>query len=185
MVLARSEERRGRARLRSARPGARRADRRALRPRFHRLHGRFGEDGTVQGALEYLGIPYTGSGVMGSALAMDKLRTKLVWQAAGLPTPAYRQLDGRPTTPRWRRARVCRSSSSPRAKARASASPGDLGREDRAAFDWRVATTTSSSAEQFIDGIELTVAVLDGEALRSCVSRRRKATYDYQNKYFG
>src|SRR5215510_8806809 len=60
---------------------------------FIALHGRFGEDGTVQGALEYLGIPYTGSGVMGSALAMDKLRTKLVWQATGIPTPRYRRLD--------------------------------------------------------------------------------------------
>ncbi len=50
---------------------------------FIALHGRFGEDGTVQGALEVLGIPYTGSGVMASALAMDKWRTKLVWQASG------------------------------------------------------------------------------------------------------
>src|SRR5512146_3218852 len=56
---------------------------------FIALHGRFGEDGTVQGALEYLGIPYTGSGVMASALAMDKWRTKLLWQAAGIPTPPY------------------------------------------------------------------------------------------------
>jgi D-alanine-D-alanine ligase len=55
---------------------------------FIALHGRFGEDGTVQGALEYLGLPYTGSGVMASALAMDKWRTKLLWQAAGVPTPA-------------------------------------------------------------------------------------------------
>src|SRR4029077_4645423 len=62
---------------------------------FIALHGRYGEDGTVQGALEVMGIPYTGSGVMGSALAMDKLRTKLVWQAAGIPTPRYRQLDGK------------------------------------------------------------------------------------------
>jgi D-alanine-D-alanine ligase len=53
------------------------------------LHGRFGEDGTVQGALETLKIPYTGSGVMASALAMDKWRTKLVWQATGIPTPRY------------------------------------------------------------------------------------------------
>ena len=56
---------------------------------FIALHGRFGEDGTVQGALEYLGLPYTGSGVMASALAMDKWRTKLMWQAAGIPTPPY------------------------------------------------------------------------------------------------
>jgi D-alanine-D-alanine ligase len=54
---------------------------------FIALHGRFGEDGTVQGALEVLGIPYTGSGVMASALAMDKWRTKLVWLASGIATP--------------------------------------------------------------------------------------------------
>ena len=54
---------------------------------FIALHGRFGEDGTVQGALETMGIPYTGSGVMASALCLDKLRTKLVWQASGVPTP--------------------------------------------------------------------------------------------------
>src|SRR6185437_15047180 len=57
---------------------------------FIALHGRFGEDGTVQGALETLHIPYTGSGVMASALAMDKWRTKLVWLASGIPTPGYR-----------------------------------------------------------------------------------------------
>src|SRR5690349_755685 len=56
---------------------------------FIALHGRFGEDGTVQGALEVLGIPYTGSGVMASALAMDKWRTKLVWDASGIPTPRF------------------------------------------------------------------------------------------------
>ena len=60
---------------------------------FIALHGRFGEDGTVQGALETLRIPYTGSGVMASALAMDKWRTKLVWLAAGIPTPRYRMVD--------------------------------------------------------------------------------------------
>ncbi len=59
---------------------------------FIALHGRYGEDGTVQGALELMGIPYTGSGVLASALAMDKWRTKLVWQAAGLPIPAYEML---------------------------------------------------------------------------------------------
>ena len=62
---------------------------------FIALHGRYGEDGTVQGALELLGIPYTGSGVLASALGMDKWRTKLVWQAAGLPVPDYTLLDER------------------------------------------------------------------------------------------
>lgn len=56
---------------------------------FIALHGRYGEDGTVQGALELLGIPYTGSGVMASSIAMDKTMTKRVWLAEGLPTPAY------------------------------------------------------------------------------------------------
>ncbi len=61
---------------------------------FIALHGRGGEDGTIQGALEMLGIPYTGSGVMASALSMDKWRTKMVWAACGLPTPRYALLDG-------------------------------------------------------------------------------------------
>src|SRR5881392_1431921 len=64
-----------------------------LKERFERvfiaLHGRFGEDGTVQGILEWLGISYTGSGVLASALAMDKLRTKRIWQAEGLPTAPH------------------------------------------------------------------------------------------------
>ena len=65
---------------------------------FIALHGRFGEDGTVQGVLEWLGIPYTGSGVLASALAMDKLRTKLLWHAEGLPTPPYAVLLSRGRT---------------------------------------------------------------------------------------
>ena len=56
---------------------------------FIALHGRFGEDGTVQGALELMGIPYTGSGVMASSIAMDKVMTKRIWEALGLPTPRY------------------------------------------------------------------------------------------------
>jgi D-alanine-D-alanine ligase len=60
---------------------------------FIALHGRGGEDGTLQGALDLLAIPYTGSGVLASALAMDKWRSKLVWQATGLPVPDYVVLD--------------------------------------------------------------------------------------------
>jgi D-alanine-D-alanine ligase len=60
---------------------------------FIALHGRHGEDGTIQGALEVMRIPYTGSGVLASALAMDKFRSKLMWQAAGLPVPAYAVLE--------------------------------------------------------------------------------------------
>lgn len=61
---------------------------------FNALHGRYGEDGTLQGALELLGIPYTGSGPMASSLAMDKIMTKRVWLEAGLPTPGYAELTG-------------------------------------------------------------------------------------------
>jgi D-alanine-D-alanine ligase len=60
---------------------------------FIALHGRYGEDGTIQGALELMGIPYTGSGVMASALGMDKWRTKLLWQATGIATPAFELVD--------------------------------------------------------------------------------------------
>ena len=60
---------------------------------FIALHGRFGEDGTVQGALELLGIPYTGSGVMASSIAIDKVMTKRIWRAENLPTPAWQQVD--------------------------------------------------------------------------------------------
>jgi len=60
---------------------------------FIALHGRGGEDGTVQGALEVLGLPYTGSGVLGSAIGLDKWRCKMIWLASGLPTPRYRILS--------------------------------------------------------------------------------------------
>jgi D-alanine-D-alanine ligase len=60
---------------------------------FIALHGRYGEDGTIQGALELMGIPYTGSGVMASALGMDKWRTKLLWRSVGLPIPEFAMLD--------------------------------------------------------------------------------------------
>ncbi len=66
---------------------------------FIALHGRHGEDGTVQGALELLGIPYTGSGVMASAIALDKVMTKRLWTAEGLPTPRWRRLQANDQTP--------------------------------------------------------------------------------------
>ncbi|HEY1103016.1 MAG TPA: D-alanine--D-alanine ligase, partial [Burkholderiaceae bacterium] len=65
---------------------------------FIALHGRFGEDGTVQGALELLGIPYTGSGVMASSIAIDKVMTKRIWRAEGLPTPAWKQVSSAEAT---------------------------------------------------------------------------------------
>ena len=69
---------------------------------FIALHGRYGEDGTVQGALETMAIPYTGSGVMASALAMDKWRTKMIWLQVGLPTPRYLVLTAGVPSATWR-----------------------------------------------------------------------------------
>ena len=65
---------------------------------FIALHGRFGEDGTVQGALELLGIPYTGSGVMASSIAIAKVMTKRIWRAEGLPTPGWFEVDSAEAT---------------------------------------------------------------------------------------
>ena len=78
---------------------------------FIALHGRYGEDGSMQGALELLDIPYTGSGVMASAIGMDKWRTKLLWRAAGLPTRRLGHPRPPPAIlPRWRRSSACRCS---------------------------------------------------------------------------
>ena len=133
---------------------------------FIALHGRYGEDGTIQGALELLEIPYTGSGVLGSALAMDKWRTKLVWQAAGIPTPRYELLT--PTSDLT--AVVARLSLPIMVKPANEGSSIGMSKV-RAASDLDEAYTLAANydslviAEQFIDGIELTAAVLGGEAL--------------------
>ena len=74
---------------------------------FIALHGRGGEDGSIQGVLETLGIPYTGSGVQASAIAMDKVLTKRIWETHGLPTPRYRLIESAE-----RRASECRSPTS-------------------------------------------------------------------------
>ena len=153
---------------------------------FIALHGRFGEDGTVQGALEYLGIPYTGSGVMGSALAMDKLRTKLIWQAAGVPTPRYARLDERTD-----HVALADTLGLPLVvkPAREGSSIGvtkvSSVEKIEAAFDAAREHDDLVIAEQFIDGLELTVAVLDGEALPIVRIEAPQGNYDYQNKYFG
>jgi D-alanine-D-alanine ligase len=152
---------------------------------FIALHGRFGEDGTVQGALELMGIPYTGSGVLASALAMDKWRTKLVWQAMGLPIPDYALLDegsdfaaveatlGLPLFVKPARegssigvVKVKKSGELPAAYREAA-------RHDRLVI-----------AERFIGGGEYTVTVLGGEALPVIKIEPGTEFYDYEAKYF-
>ena len=152
---------------------------------FIALHGRGGEDGTVQGALEVLRIPYTGSGVLGSALAMDKVRAKLVWQAGGLPTPAYELLDaggdmravaGRLGLPLIVKP-AAEGSSIGITKVRAA---GDL----EEAYALAVNYDSAVIAEKLIEGPEYTASIVGDEALPLIRIDAPQGNYDYQNKYF-
>jgi len=151
---------------------------------FIALHGRFGEDGTVQGILEWLGIPYTGSGVLASALAMDKLRTKRLWGAEKLPTPAY-ELLGEDSNFRIVARRLgvplmvkpaSEGSSIGMSKVRAAAKLEEAYRL-AAKYD-RVVI-----AEQFVDGMELTGAILGERALPLIRLETPRDFYDYEAKY--
>ena len=152
---------------------------------FIALHGRFGEDGTVQGALEYLGIPYTGSGVMASALAMDKWRTKLLWQAAGLPTPAYELM-----TPQTDHAALAKQLGLPLmvkpAREGSSIGMSKVASVEKLAPAYELAARYDEVviAERFIEGVELTVAILADEPLPLIRLETPREFYDYQAKYF-
>ena len=149
------------------------------------LHGRLGEDGTIQGALELLGIPYTGSGVMASALSMDKWRTKLAWQGAGLPTPKFRMLTAQSDF-----TRVIADLGLPLIvkPAREGSSIGvtkvDTANEIAAAFDLAHRLDPLVIAEEFVAGQELTVALLGENVLPLVRIEAPQGKYDYANKYF-
>jgi D-alanine-D-alanine ligase len=149
------------------------------------LHGPFGEDGTVQGALEVLGIPYTGCGVMASAIGMDKLRTKLVWKAMGLPVPDFMLLE---EDSDW--AAVAARLGLPLfvKPAREGSSMGVIKvksvEELQAAYQTASQYDTVILAEQFIGGGEYTAAVLDGEVLPAVKIEPATEFYDYDAKYF-
>lgn len=158
---------------------------------FIALHGRGGEDGTIQGVLETLRVPYTGSGVQASAIAIDKLVTKRIWLQEGIPTPRYRALAG-----------------GDRAELNAAVDELGLplitkpphegstigitkvaGYSDMAsAYALAAKYDSVVLAEQFIAGRELTCAVLgegrSAEALPLIEIRAPGANYDYHNKYF-
>jgi D-alanine-D-alanine ligase len=151
---------------------------------FIALHGRFGEDGTLQGALEWLGLRYTGSGVLGSALAMDKLRAKRLWMAEGLPTPPFEILDaesdlravakrlGLPLMVKP----VNEGSSIGMSKVRAAG-----GLEE--AYALAVNYDRAVIAEKFVEGTELTAGILGEEALPLIKLETPRDFYDYQAKY--
>ena len=148
------------------------------------LHGRYGEDGTIQGALELMGIPYSGSGVMASALAMDKWRTKLLWLAAGVPTPDYALLTadtdfdavvaklGLPIF-----VKPAREGSSIGMSKVTEAGELKAAWQKAAEFDALVL------AEQFVAGAEYTCAIVGEQVLPMIRLIPKKAFYDFEAKY--
>jgi D-alanine-D-alanine ligase len=152
---------------------------------FIALHGRFGEDGTVQGALEYLGIPYTGSGVMASALAMDKWRTKLLWGAAGLPTPRY-ELIGARTDPAGLAARLGLPLMVKPAREGSSIGMSKVTSIEKIAPACELAARYDDVviAERFVAGTELTAGILGEEPLPLIRLETPREFYDYEAKYF-
>ncbi len=154
---------------------------------FIALHGRGGEDGTVQGALEVMGIPYTGSGVLGSAVALDKWRTKMIWMAGGLPTPRYRILGAHDD---W--GAVARELGLPLIVKPANEG-STLGLTKVAAASGLAAAYALAAdkyhdvalAESFVDGPEYTAGILGDTVLPLIRIEAPNGNYDYQHKYFG
>ena len=151
---------------------------------FIALHGRYGEDGTVQGALELMGIPYTGSGVLASALAMDKWRTKLVWQAAGLPIPAYELLTAECDFD----AVVARLGLPLFVKPANEGSSVGISKvkqasELRGAYEEAAKHDALVLAEAYVGGGEYTAAILGGQALPVIKIEPANEFYDYEAKY--
>ena len=151
---------------------------------FIMLHGRYGEDGTIQGALELMGIPYTGSGVMASAVGMDKWRTKLLWRSVGLPIPEFAMLTAESDFPAMEKQLglplfvkpACEGSSIGVTKVRQA---GEL----RDAYQTAAKHDSLVIAEQGVLGGEYTVAILGDEALPIIKIVPATDFYDYEAKY--
>jgi len=164
---------------------------------FIALHGRYGEDGTVQGALELLGIPYTGSGVMASSIAMDKVMTKRLWLAQGLPTPDYVVLSSPHQEGSAQLASLCQSTSDrlglplivkpPHEGSSIGVSKVAVAADLPQALRLSAGYEPEVLCEAFVDGEELTCALLGtGAAARALPLVRIQApqgAYDY-HKYF-
>jgi D-alanine-D-alanine ligase len=148
------------------------------------LHGPIGEDGTVQGALEFLGIPYTGSGVTGSAIAMDKLRTKRLAAAVGVPTPDFVVLRSEADLPlaltRLKLPMIIKPASQG-----SSVGMTRVDMTDQLPGAWRAATQLEpvAFAEPWITGGEYTVSILQGAALPSIRIETPRSFFDYEAKY--
>jgi D-alanine-D-alanine ligase len=160
---------------------------------FIALHGRFGEDGTVQGALELMGIPYTGSGVMASSIAMDKVMTKRVWQAEGLPVPRHvlvhpSQIDNLSADELIQTLGLPLIIKPAREGSSIGVSKVQRAEDLLAALQAAAACDHDILCEQCIVGDEVTCPVLgagqDARALPVIRIVAPDGNYDYQNKYF-
>ncbi|WP_396437190.1 D-alanine--D-alanine ligase [Limnohabitans sp.] len=160
---------------------------------FIALHGRFGEDGTVQGALELMGIPYTGSGVMASSIAMDKVMTKRVWQAEGLPVPRHvlvhpAQIDSLSAEDLIQTLGLPLIVKPAREGSSIGVSKVVRAEDLHAALHAAAACDHDILCEQCIVGDEVTCPVLgtgqDARALPVILIVAPEGNYDYQNKYF-
>ena len=156
---------------------------------FIALHGRYGEDGSLQGALELLGIPYTGSGVMASSVGMDKITTKILWLRENLPTPEYAVLGADSDLD----AEAARLGLPLIMKPPHEGSTIGITKVTdkaglKAAYDAAAALDDCVLAEEFVEGREFTVAVLgtgkDARALPIVEIVAPQGNYDYNNKYF-
>ena len=151
---------------------------------FNTLHGTYGEDGTVQGLLEALGVPYTGCGVMASAIGMDKYRTKLVWQGLGLPVPEFAVLHDDSDFAAIERELGLPLFVKPAVE---GSSVGVVkvkeGGSLKAAYQSVKHLHGEILAERFIGGGEYTCAVLNGQALPSIHIIPATEFYDYEAKY--
>jgi D-alanine-D-alanine ligase len=150
---------------------------------FIMLHGREGEDGEIQGALETMQLRYTGSGVLGSALAMDKLRSKRLWRGIGLPTAEFVELDARSD---WQAVieQLGRAFVKPSCGGSSIATAMVETAEELQAA-WREADGLGGAvmAERLIRGAEYTVSILGREALPAISMETDRAFYDYEAKY--
>src|SRR5690606_23781217 len=148
------------------------------------LHGPGGEDGTLQGALEFLGLPYTGSGVLASALAMDKMRTKQLWKGMGLPTAGFAVLRADSD---WTAVLASLGGAAMVKPTREGSSIGMARAATPAELEsaWRAAAALGDDviAEAWLSGAEYTVAILDGEALPPIKLETARGFYDYEAKY--
>jgi len=150
---------------------------------FNVVHGRGGEDGQLQGALDLLGLPYTGSDVLGSAIAMDKYRTKLVWQSLGLPTPGFALIDNEEQLEQ-----AAELGFPLMVKAALEGSSIGVARADnlkQLRKAWKDARACKSHviAEKWVEGPEYTASILGDQALPLIRLQPAAEFYDYEAKY--